>query len=533
MERRKLLATAGTGILSGLAGCSWGSDQQTSPPDPGGTTTPKHPDPDSTDEPRFENVINLVEEGADDTGEEPIQDLIHEHIGDNTLLVLDEGRFALGQVIVDDHRNFGITAAEGATPTLVPAGTIEEVGEYWIVLHGEDVRFGGFEYDFTADRVCGRTQIIANMGGFEVSDIHVRGQVYQVTPFRFGVRDPNGVGRVQRVIDRDGARTGDRMSGLFVGVEHAGEIHFVDCEMWHFPSKGIYASNPGEDVPDAGGGKVHVEGGVFKNNNAAAIRIGSEGSTVRNVTVVVEDTLDGEDVTWEEPVPLLPPNGHSNIRGLRLKGGENVLVEGCTFDHELGSGDGVLTVEGSHGESTVRDCRIRSESADLSPVRMKPSPEPMTFESVSIIGTGGGAPAVRMVGREGTEFRDSSIEARGTGKNGVEMVRTDRCIFENTPIESAGSPIVLVESGREDPSPYSHRLIIERNGAPEPPEYALTVDGEITEASGIAEAIDDRTIAGVLRGDTLSITFVGQLSEFRPGDRTKVTVEYVDQRDTS
>lgn len=532
MDRRKLLATTGTALLGGLAGCSRGTDQ-TPEQDPEGQTTPDDRDPTATDEPRFENVVHLVEEGADDTGEEPIHDLVHEHIGDDTLLVLDEGRFALGQLIVDGYSNFGITSAEGATPTLVPAGPMNEVGEYWLVLHGEDVLLGGFEYDFTDDRVGGRTQVIANANGLEVFDIHVRGQVYQVTPFRFGIRDPNGVGHVRRVIDRDGARTGDRMSGLFVGVEHAGELHFVDCEMWHFPSKGIYASNPGENVPDAGGGEVHVEGGLFKNNNAAGIRIGSEGSTVRDVTFVLEDTLEGENVTWEEPVPLLPPDGHRNTRGLRLKGGGSVLVEGCTFDYELGSGDGVLTVEGSHGNSTVRDCRIRSESPDLSPVRMKSSLKPMEFESVSIVGTGGGAPAVRMVGRSGTAFRNSSIKALGEGKNGIELVRTDWCLFEDTPIESAGFPIMLFEDGRGESSPYSHRLIIDRNGAAEAPEYAITVDGEIIEAPEGAEVIDGQTITGVLSGETTSITFAGQVTELQFGNETRVRFEYVRQNDAS
>jgi hypothetical protein len=479
-------------------------------------------------------VVDLVEEGADDTGEEPIHDLVQKHVGDDTLLVLDEGRFALGQLIVDDYSNFGITSAEGATPTLVPAGTLEEVGEYWLVLHGEDILFGGFEYDFTASRVCGRTQIIANKGGLEVFDVHIRGLATQIAPFRIGVRDPNGVGYVRRVIDRDGARTGDRLSGMFVGVEHAGELHFVDCEMWHFPSKGIYASNPGEDVPDAAGGEIHVEGGVYKNNNAAGIRIGSEGSTVRDVTFVLEDTLEGENVTWDEPVPLLPPNGHSNTRGLRLKGGGDVLVEGCTFDYELGSGDGVLTVEGSHGGSTVRDCEIRSESADLSPVRMKPSAKPMVFESVSMVGSGGKAPVVRMVGRSGTTFRDCSIEAHGKGTNGLELVRSDRCIFEDTEIESAaGYPIRLFEDGRGQHSPYSHRLIIDRNGAPEPPTYTITVDGEIIKAHDEAELLNDRTITGILSEETISITFVGQVTEFQPGGKTEVILEYIGQKDRS
>ncbi len=481
---------------------------------------------------RFENVVHLVEEGADDTGEEPINDLVTEHVDDDTLLVLDEGRFALEQLIVDDYSNFGITSVEGAMPKLVPAGTMEEVGEYWLVLHGEDIFFGGFEYDFTADRVCGRTQVIANGGGFEVFDIHVRGQVYQVTPFRFGVRDPNGVGNVRRVIDRDGARTGDRMSGLFVGAEHAGELHFVDCEMWHFPSKGIYASNPGEDIPDAGGGEVHVEGGVFKNNNVGGIRIGSEGSTVRDVTFVVEDTLEGENVTWEEPIPLLPPDGLSNTRGLRLKSGGSVLVEGCVFDYEIGSGDGVLTVAGSHGDSTVRNCWIRSESADLSPVRLKSSSKPMDFESVSIVGTGGGVPAVRMVGRSGTAFRNCSIEACGEGKNGVELVRTDRCIFENTPIESEGLPVVFFEERRGEFSPYIHRLTIGRNGASEPPGYAVTVNERIIEAPEGAEVSNGRTVTGVLSEETASITFAGQVAELRFDGETEMCFEYVSQRNT-
>lgn len=526
MNRRELLCTTATAMIGTVSGCIWATDRSPEEEDTNPSTMSDDNELTPTEEPRFETVINLVEEGADDTGDVPIDDVVHEHLNDDTLLVLDEGVFRIEQLIVDGYSNFGIVSAEGATPTLVPAETIDERGEYWLVFHGENVRFGGFEYDFTKERISGRTQVIAERGGIEVFDIHVRGHVLGENPFRFGVRDPDGTGYVRKVVARDGGQSGDRLSGIFVGVEHAGAIHIVDCEMWHFPSKGIYASNPGEDVPDAGGGTVHVEGGVYKNNNAAQIRIGSEGSTVRDVEFVTEDTLSGENVTWAEPIPLLPPNDHLNTRGLRLRGGGNVLVEGCTFDYEIGAGDGVLTVEGSHGDSTVRDCRIRSNADELTPVRMKESSKPMTFESVEVVGSGSGAPAVRMVGREGTTFRNCTIESSGSETNGIEIVRSNRCVFDDTSLKSTEFDIALFESGRKKDWTDRHRLLLDQNGTTKPVEYQVMVNGEILKWPASAELFGSKGITGTLEDGTISIVFSGHLTELDLEEPTTVVLEY-------
>lgn len=60
-------------------------------------------------------------------------------------------------------------------------------------------------------------------------------------------------------------------------------MNIIDCHAYDFANNGIYASNCGKK--SGGGGKVHVRGGLYKNNNISGIRIGSPGSSIKNVVV--------------------------------------------------------------------------------------------------------------------------------------------------------------------------------------------------------------------------------------------------------
>uniref|UniRef100_UPI0013E8AB53 right-handed parallel beta-helix repeat-containing protein n=1 Tax=Halorubrum amylolyticum TaxID=2508724 RepID=UPI0013E8AB53 len=395
--------------MSFLAGCSLfdsESDQT--------ETSPSRTTPSRLSDKEFETVVKLEDVIADIDSDETIDTAIESHLTDDTLVTLPGGRHRIGSITKHGVSNVGLVAADGATPTLVPDQPVSELTDHELIVNiqGSNILFGGFDLDFTrGSDFGGRIQLIAESGDISVFDVTTKGQLPgNVDGYRVEAHTKDGVATLDNVNMRDGAVEGQSATGIFVGPPHAGEIHIRNCDIWHFPSKGIYASNPAH--PDVGeGGTVHVEGGLYKNNNDCDVRVGSAGSTVKNIVSIKENTRDGETVTWKDPIPRRHWNDRTDIvqtRSIRLKYGQDVLIEGCEFVHEIGQGAGVITGESSHGDgTTVRDCRISVTDADIYPILLKNSDGGFTIENVSITGTGGRGAAIRVEdGRDGTTIRN-------------------------------------------------------------------------------------------------------------------------------
>jgi len=534
MHRRRFLRQSGAAALLGtFAGCSVGEqpDQQE-----GTDTTPGVSGDEQAGEPAtlqerasipagvgdiFDAVLNVQELGADPEGEQPITSLLREQIADNTLLVFPEGRYRMGRIDATDVSNFGLVSLQGTQPTLVPTEPAADMGDWFIALRGENILVNGFELDFTADGYGGRTQIVTTDGDFWCGNIHVRGQLSDsVDAFGFVVQHPDGTGTAERLIARDGGKTnGGATIGIFIGLGHAGKIHINDCEMWHFPGKGIYGSGPGERAAGAGGGTIHVNGGLYKNNNPANIRLGG-GSTIRNVTFRNENTLKGESVTWERPLPKR--HGVVNARSVRVKGDKNgpVVIENCDFYHEVGFGSGVITITPT-GSAVVRNCNLRIARGNLPAIHLKPDRtnlQPCVFENVSVSGEERDVPIIRVRERAGVEFRDCSIEAPNT--NGFNLTIDSGISLLNTPID-VGRKVLQFEEG--ELSDF-HRIEFHNvdNGTQHEYQFSVT-NGGGTQAEEIPE---NGHVSGTLKGRQKSVyEFLGDISELDAAQSIQVGIK--------
>ncbi|MGM0717679.1 MAG: right-handed parallel beta-helix repeat-containing protein [Halobacteriota archaeon] len=464
MERRNLLKAAGAvGATGFLAGCSLfdsdsGSDRtETSR---SGTT------PSWLLRSEFETVVKLEDVSADIESDEPIDNAIDSHLTDGTLITVPGGRHRIGSITKRDMSNVGIVAAGEATPTLVPDRPVSELmdDELLINIRGSNILFGGFELDFTrGSDYGGRVQLIAESGDVFLFDVTTIGQLPgNVDGYRVEARSKDGVATVDNVNMRDGAVEGRSATGIFVGPPHSGEIHIRNCDIWHFPSKGIYASNPAH--PDVGeGGTVHVEGGLYKNNNDCDVRVGSAGSTVKNIVSVKEDTRQGETVTWKNPIPWRHWDGQTDVvqtRSIRLKHGQDVLIEDCEFIHDIGQGAGAITSESSHaGGTTIRDCRISVNDAEIYPILLKDRDgDGFEIENVSITGTGGRGAAIRVEdGRDGTTIRNCQIEI--DPGDGIEMEQGSGITMTATEVTVSGECITIDDADRSSSElPYTIEL---------------------------------------------------------------------------
>jgi len=526
MNRRSFLCRIGAVGLGGLAGCPDGgnggeTDTDTTvatPTDsPGpvtGSTPGRTPGEPLTDEPpslrdlarvpadanvEFEHVHDVRDLGADPTGERPINPVLEDHIQEGTLFVFPEGRYSLSPFIKTGLRNVGFVSRVDNRPTLVPAGPVEETGEWLVALKGENLLVNGFDLDYTSPGHGARIQLFASRGNFWCRDLHIYGQIDSYADaFAFKVLDSDGVGVVERLVARDGSpgNTGPT-SGIFVGLEHSGTIRIVDCEMWHFPGKGIYGSNPAERATGAGGGIVHVEGGHYRNNNIGNIRVGG-GATIKDVTFEMIDSLEGGTVEWETPLPRR--RDIINARSLRVKGDRNgrVVVENCEFRHESGGGSGVVVVTPT-GSVTLRNCEITHDSGPLPTVHLKPditSLDPSRFENVTIAGESSDAPGVLVRENNGASFDDCSITLPNT--DGFRLTPDSSVRLKRCSVDVGGLAVTFMG---EDPD-GSHSVIF-LNGASETfRNYGLSLtqceDDGGSDASTDVDVADDPYLSRAL-----------------------------------
>jgi hypothetical protein len=523
MNRRRFLKRSGAVAFFGtLAGCSVAdpTNQQgetdATPSGTGGLERTESP-PTLRERARipaevgdiFDRVLNVQELGADPDGEQPITHIVREQVADDTLLVFPEGRYRMGGINVKGVSNFGLVSLEGAQPTLVPTESAGNMGDWFIALQGENILLNGFDLDFTTPGHGARTQIIATAGDFWCGNLHVRGQIESsADAFGFVVLNPDGTGTVERLIARDGSPSdGGSTSGIFIGLKHAGKIHINDCEMWHFQGKGIYGSGPAERASGAGGGTIHVDGGRYKNNNPANIRLGG-GSTIRNVTFRSEDTLEGESVTWERPLPTR--HGIINARSVRVKGDKNgpVVIDNCDFYHEIGFGSGVITVTPT-GSAVVHNCNIRVTGGDLPAIHLKPDRtnlQPCVFENVSISGDGHDIPIIRVRDRTGVQFLDCAVD--GPNTNGFSLTSDSEISLLNTPIDVGKQVLQFDDSEIYDP----HTIEFRNVDIDTPHEYQFVV----TKGShSLTDRIpDDGHVKGTLEGHLRSVyTFFGDITD--------------------
>ncbi|MDQ2051495.1 right-handed parallel beta-helix repeat-containing protein [Natronolimnohabitans sp. A-GB9] len=267
----------------------------------------------------YETVVDVVDAGADDTGEESITPVLEEQRADDTLLVFPEGRYYMDeQFRFTGFENFGVVG-DGAT--LVPADFHAFDGPQYRLFRlgvsyapGGRIRFEGFDVDQTAPDTGIRTIEATASQRLEVRDIEIRGEHDSGTwgPGMFALSDSDGRGIVERFRAPDGGvhvdetpNAGNMWRGP-IGIEantNEGHLEFVDCELGGFPDNGLYAANDR--------GTVVVDGGRFENSNGANVRLGGEGSVIRNATISVDRTRSYDN----------------SQRGLRLENGNELHVE--------------------------------------------------------------------------------------------------------------------------------------------------------------------------------------------------------------
>ena len=383
-------------------------------------------------EDRFGTVVNVVEAGADQTGESPVNPVLEEHVGDDTLLYFPPGRYRLADWELIGYRNLGIVGDDAA---LVPP---EDERDYWL-LWGEleNLLFAGFTLDCRAPGVAPVAHVSVSGGSSVVRDVTVRG--HRRAPrsgFEVAATDPNAELRFENVALPDGSTSGN---AIFVFPESVGPLSFRNCRIEHW-AEGLYAAYQS--------GSLAVVGGYYANNGIDQVRVGGarDGAVVRGVTV----RIDGPKQPEQKP----------NMRGIWLEEGAKARIENCDVavtDLAGTYSSGAIVVGRQFGRATIRNTRIRTD-AETYAVHVRdpidsldgewvPSMDRLPDEwrvscrDVRIEGSATDLAAFRTTRRDDCRFERVCVDHPEGSRHGVSVAGAEGCAVRDATLDVSGEPI--------------------------------------------------------------------------------------------
>jgi hypothetical protein len=386
----------------------------------------------------YDTVVDVTEEGGDPTGEESVTPVLEDLAADQTLIEFPDGTYRLDPLWVSDLDQFGLRGTGESRPRLVPSGPATSLGATWLKFADIGAfEFEWFTFDFREEGHGGRFHL-SGQDDYLVREITVDGQYPQgVGGFRFETLDGGSTGVIERIRAPDGAPALAGSTGIWVGYGHTGELYVVDCRIENFPDNGLYASAPGREVSrPTGDGPVHVRGGFYRNNNIANVRLGSTGSSAKNVRVVATG------------VP--PHDGALNVRGIQLRAGSDHLIEECEIELEDGAGEGLggIVFHSDAGSATIRDTRIRVDRDEMPAINSLRPPQRRSgprLEEVTIEGSAATGSAVMLRNRQKTALDGCDIFQSGPERNGLVLDDVDGTLSSSR-ISVTGDPIVSYSS---------------------------------------------------------------------------------------
>ncbi|SEM03391.1 pectate lyase family protein [Haloferax larsenii] len=376
--------------------------------------------------------INVVDVGADPTGEESISPVLD-------ALTTEDGTtfyFPEGEYLMDDmFRNAGFNGFElrGDDATIVPApdydgrwlfklGTYEEPGE--------DLYIEGLTFDFSADETGLRVVQAQVKDDLLVQDLAVSGRhdSGKYGPFCFDVTHPDGIGSIENVRLPDGGEFSENTpgdinvgpTGIIVSQYHEGKLWVRNCDVGPWPDNGLYCSTEK--------GRVVVKGGLFKNSNIASIRLSGDYSSIHDATVIVDNQRDND----------------INQRAIRLDGGAYNWVENTDVYLKQPNGR-AISIQNDVKWARIQDCRVVVEDGE--PTRaicVSPQTGKVDILNTEVEFDAPGQ-ALHIQGPSSADadpvyVLKTTITGSGDGSHGRHAVRAERgnCLFDRLDVEQTG-----------------------------------------------------------------------------------------------
>ncbi|WP_276301495.1 hypothetical protein [Halorussus lipolyticus] len=450
-RRAYLRAGGAVAAASALAGCSEvfpgeettrrpSSTTRTTETPPAETTVPTVEGPalstrtatEEVDRSQYETIVNVADAGADTSGSEPIDSILNEQVGDDTLLYFPSGRYLLGEWEATGYTNLGVV---GEDATLVPP---KGKRDYWL-MWGDlgDFLFSGFTIDCRRNRVAPVTYLSVSGGTNVVRNVAVRGhRRAPTTAFEVAAAGRGSSLRFENVALPDGSTHGH---AVYVFPRSVGELTFRNCRVEHW-MEGLYSAYHR--------GPLRILGGYYANNGIEQVRVGggTSGALVRGVTVRVDNPRQ--------------PKYKPNMRGIWAEEGGKVRIEDCDVaitDLTGTYSSGAIVVGKQFGEAVVTNTEIRTdadafglhvrnpidsmEGQTIPSMGSLPKRTRFTARNVSISGTAESGAAVRANRRDDCRFEDLCIRHPRGARDGVLVAHAEGCGVRNSTIDVTGEAV--------------------------------------------------------------------------------------------
>lgn len=470
----------------------------------------------------YDNVVDVVEAGADDTGSESITPVLEDLRADNTAFVFPEGRYYMdSQFRFTGFENVGFF---GENATLVPANYHDFDGPQFRLFRlgvsyrpGRELRFEGFDVDQTAPDTGIRVIEATVSQDLQVRDVTIHGEHDSGTwgPGMFGVSDPDGQGVVERFRAPDGGVHADQTPNAGniwrgpIGIEantNVGHLEFRDCELGGFPDNGLYAINDR--------GTVVVDGGRFANSNGASVRLGGNGSRIRNATVEVDRTRsydnsqrgirleNGDDLRIDNVnVSITSPQPTSHAISV-INTCEQARIENTTIDVRGDRVNHGIVISPEAGETYVGDCEIIHEAGGGYPlwIRETDRRDRVLAELLDISGAAGVTSAgfrdgIRC-GRNNCRFSHVTVDQPGrdgADRNAIVLTGDDATLYKCT-LRASRYPYLDVGDENHLRNSTAESYDAGREGV----RLYPSVDGAEFRVNRIVNGIDDLGASNVL-----------------------------------
>ncbi|EMA40156.1 hypothetical protein C447_05017 [Halococcus hamelinensis 100A6] len=386
----------------------------------------------------FDNVVDMGDAGDATSA-------IEDAAESNTLLKFPSGDYELsGQTNVSGKSNFGIVG-EGDVTFTVP----DDYNGKALNINGGD---GVLVENITIDQSNATPDVqVAPDDNLQVHGLKMLGEGISsstgqskgdsdaaLQAFSPMVRSSGGSGTVQDIVLHNEGRMGAYgRVGVWIGEENKGTIPLRNCNVEGFSGNGVYGSRTS--------GEVHVEGGLYKNNDLSQVRIGSNGSYVDGVTAVVDVSESRSDNAGE----ML--NG-SGIRIESDRGGSGAAIRNCdvSIGSEANADTGIKVFPNYSGDFTIENTRVEMNSEGYGIRASNPDggSGSGTLKGVSVTGDATSLVGILIQGRDGTTIEDCCVETEGSRK-GIFLENCSDSRVANTTISAGGKGLQLSGSDVE------------------------------------------------------------------------------------
>ncbi|WP_255192021.1 hypothetical protein [Natronobeatus ordinarius] len=514
-SRRTILAGATAAVAVSLAGCS---EPRSDEPDADGE--PPTDEPTADDSPPVDdeldeddvfsvgnlsiegwNAIDLVERGADPTGEECLTGVLEENAADETLLVLPSGRYRMDEgFTASDLRNVGVIGT-GATITLGPDFADEsafELGSSGSVAC-ENVLFGGLEYDFT-DANAGAAIFTSYCEGFaRIEDLRVFGAVdgaaaaSRTVSLRLQENDAS-IGRAH--VDRIRCPDGGATAGVWLQPEtELCHVHVTDSVVANFEDNGFYA--------DTGDGQCTFERCLARNNSVSNFRL---GGVVRDSRVVLDDEFAHEPVRprgfWMRSTPgrienCTLVNAAHREHALEVQDADCV-VDGLdvTMTDEAG-GTAIRIYDAGEYRTTVRNARLAFDGTDANAL-VRIDNDGTTIDELTIRSDAPSGHPIRVHEASNTTIVGLDVESTDEGSDAMRFdgAAAGDAVVRDSRLDVAGAAADLEVAAPD--------VRLENVDA----EVAVTDDGVRATVDGVGTNDGDPSVTGAWNGNATPGVFV-------------------------